>query len=765
MDANYKTLLMHIKRYKGLEANNELFKKKHIKDYDIFKRYTSSTSESTPQQRLCYNMRKNWPITIERDENIPSEYKGFLLKDSIREIGNSTRTRGTVHVVDYWTKFGTKCDPELAKALISIELEKVERFFNQIPSDLIFGKFYPYRQSVNITPVVEHVHKGAVASTIICALLKDFASVENRTKQNKNAVNIIRDKIAKFVDSKTLMSLIHIARKMIVKENRWLPTTVEHSSYTAEIVHLISSQYHLMPVERVMDHNQVKFESMFQEMIKLSLTKNNPKSFLLENLNKILYAGTPIMNICKELYGGPATTIVRALSGGNVEEKTQIRDTIIEEIENDAVPVRNRIESRLGEMSYYYEFQSWKGEKSCFFSHRNTKGYFLMNNNEVKKIFLTSEKNDYLLDLVADIFYYCKAAEPGFFVDFDMWVDSNKRFEKWYEHHVVKNKGKEFMKKLGVTEAADMPIAINWCYGQRSRSKVNNIFKMETNVQPYSSNRYPVEVDNELRVIKRTPMFPVVLINPREMKMGRRDIVPAGVSFKDSSLFFLYQSPQVRLNMIAERVINSKEEAEKFVESIYSNEPNSTIDCLKTAFVEITPGIPWKRKLDEIYYEDGWSENPQKRFKAFFAGVAKVAQKRKLSNMETSERPFPKKLKLTTGQVIDSDMKSGLVVSTLNNIRVSGKNVTNKELYESEKYRSVGIYREAPPGLLVSSIKEGMEKKMEVFYLNLGNRFFKFEENVCKHEQDENVRKSINTLERQLEVTSSQKAALQMLRG
>jgi hypothetical protein len=214
----FQELEQMIKRYKAFEAKYaSRMERTPASQYDIYRRYTSSAKDHSPQLRASRNIRKPLPIVGSNNCLMPNKYKEYPIKGD-RELGEKNLIRYSAVAPDLWSLIGEEAKKETTDAILMQERERTERYFNLENGEIQFMKISPIRKYMKIKPTLGNVSGSEINDTLLCAIFPNLAAPNNTDNSNQDAVKLLMDVIGPMSEFKTMEGLIHLARSQIRPE-------------------------------------------------------------------------------------------------------------------------------------------------------------------------------------------------------------------------------------------------------------------------------------------------------------------------------------------------------------------------------------------------------------------------------------------------------------------------------------------------------------------------------------------------------------------
>ncbi|QFR36187.1 polymerase sub-unit PB2 [Thailand tick thogotovirus] len=709
---------------------------KNVWEYHVFKRYTTSKKDHAPHTRLVFNVRRPFPIQIR--PTVPETFMGHRLYKREIDLGETSRVHGSILTPDYWTYRGEETTLEEAEALISIEMEKVDRFFQAGWGDMQYCHLLPYRKPVSTVPVIQDVATGDVCPTLEQVFCPQFSTIESSSRANKEAVRKIKEKLLPILHHRTNANLVHLARSLIVQRKKWVPVTIDTNPYTSELSHFLFSSYHHLPVSEVHTVEAPAIERLCAEMVQWSLKDWEPKRKLLDLLRKVTVKGVPVSDILESLDSDrPYTNICKTICLIPINTVIQVRETKFVIMNRDAERINREVERIFGAIKNRHKYQLFKGKFQVYFTWRHTRGVITGEDRTISCIQISAEPGDYLLPVILDSLFYTASIEPGFELAFDQYVEPKHAFSHFFEHHT--GNPIAVYRTLGVAPSGHLANSFHWEI--KSEGFLRKVRRLEASVQPYCASAARHTVNERLEVFQNTGASLYKIIDPQELLIPKTPL-PLGLDATGTELVDIITNPLVKAKTMWTRLITDPERCKKLVASAVTGAPDP---FQKTIQQTLPPKSRTgnKRRLEEILEDPDWNSNPEKRFRAAFDAsliIASSNRKRRAEGDPVSRVSMP-----SLGDSLSYDMKSGLVISTGNKIRVMSTIVCDVGRPPLEDFVYTGVYTEKPSGMEISTLDEAKKMGLKRVCLFQHNRYYVLEEKKTLWSAAENIRTTIET--------------------
>ncbi|BBD20264.1 polymerase basic subunit 2 [Oz virus] len=724
---------------------------KNIWEYHVFKRYTTSKKDHAPHTRLVYNVRRTLPLQIK--PSIPESVHGHKMYKRVIDLGETDRVHGSILAPDYWMYKGDSIPQVEAEALISIEMEKVDRFFQADWGDMKYCHLLPYRKPVSIVPVIQDVSGKDVSPTLEQVFCPQFSTIDSSSRANKEAVKKIKEKLNPVLKYNTTIGLINLARSLIVQRKKWVPVTMDTNPYTAELSHFLFSSYHHLPVSEIGSVEASAIERLCAEIVSWCLKDWDPKQKIVELLSKITVRNVVLSHLLESIESDrPYTNICKTACGIPINTILQIRETKFVIMNREAVRVCCEVQKSFGVLSYTHRYQHFEGPFKVYFTWRHTRGVITGEKRKILAIQLHAEEGDMVLPLLLDICYYCSALEPGFEQSYDQFVEKQNLFKHFFMHHETNPIGLYRLFNIGPTGV--LANSFHWMI--KSEGYLQGIYKLEASVQPYTAHASRHTLTDRLEVMQVTGTKAYKVIDPTELLIPKTPL-PLGLDATNTELVDIITNPLVKAKTMWTRLINDPMRCKKLVTNAITgnNDPFS-----KTIIQTMPPKSRTgnKRRLEEMLEDPTWNTQPEKRFKAAFDAatlIASSSRKRRAEGDAINKVSMP-----SLGDSLDYNMKTGLVISTGTKIRVMSSIISDTGVTPLENFVYTGVYTEKPPDMEVSTLEEAKTKKLTRVCLCQHNRYYVLEEKKSLWSATENIR---STIEAQQSLIKSTQVSQELL--
>nr|UBB38849.1 PB2 [Orthomyxoviridae sp.] len=725
-----------IKKHKKLKESNRRYSEKLINEFDVFKRYTSSKKDHGPQSRLVYNMRRAWPITIVNSSKMPNKLGKWPLKEGKQDIDDRTKTRATIHAVDYWATFGEECADEVSRAMISMQLNMVKEFFSLELDDLEFSHNFIIRKPVVVSAPIEDVKMSNVNNTLMGLFAPEVLGSRRTEQIDRRVIDKLKLNLGPVIEFRSTPSVVHLARSWITPKVKWLPTSIYTDSSTSEIIHVINSRYHRVNVSTLATSDDNAMERLCGDLVIKAKEASNPKERILEYLSSTTLHGISLSIILIDYNNEkPYTNICRACCGYSIATATIIRETRFTIIDSEGPRVSSRTLWKFGMHSDLSEYTHFKGKAKVFFERMGTNGFFEVENKTVKVVYIQAKPGDSVKNLLYDILYYCASIEPGFDKPFNLYTRPSDRIKNFFIEH--EQLPLAFYKEYGISKQGVVSNDLH--FKVDSRGYLEKVKEIDQPIQPYDQTKHDTFCDAFLNVIKKSPLQDEVVINSDNIKRNDWPL-PLGLKVTHPELNGIIVNPLKKFQLIAEMFLNRGEMLERSVLSTV----NETADPSNKAISNILePGSGQraaKRKLEAVLNNDErWNENPVKRYKAFYYNL--VANSPETKGPSTSFSGIPPFVKLRgISDTIQQSRKRGLVTGDDKHIVVLNKKIRLDNEYTAG-YAQVGVYSTPQKLITVETIEEATNKGLNKFQILSKSRYFVFEKKEYSWSESDNINK------------------------
>ncbi|KAG8180562.1 hypothetical protein JTE90_018182 [Oedothorax gibbosus] len=622
--------------------------------------------------RLNSNVRKRWPI-ISKTNKVPFKFNGIQLKTKEEEIGEAKCVRASVFVPDYLSKYGDGTEIEIAKALIKPELDKVDRFLHIMHTDVQYNEFHPYRKRTKIEPTIEDVAPASVNATIAMAFLPNFITPEYFRASNALAVRELKNQLRPLLKLKTTSDIIHQARKLIATKTKWVPSIVDINPRLAEILHYVCGPYHLLSVGNLGELNQMSYERLFQDIVKVCLNSGDPLGSFRSSLDSIHIFETPLREQVFHVPGArPFTLIAKAIVGAPIDVESRVRETRFVVVDSVGNMKQSALLCGMGQAQYVHQYKWWEGKETVFFENGFIKGYVNKEDRRIVSVELNSlPLMTNLRPVLLDLMFYCRAAETGFDIDFPLYIIEERRKRYFFEYH--EKHPQDLFKAFGVSTKGI--VSLDCYYGEPSSGYLEKVSVCASTVQPYSIKSWDYRVGKDLTVYKKMGNREIEVQDIAEVEFNMRAPYPNGVSFSELEHFNLYTSSIVRFSKVTENLLTNTKALKRYLDDMGTG--NLAEKRLKLFKVTVETNKYSMGAMKRIREED-WSDleaQPAKRIKGIY--LLNLA-----ANPET--RPgrsmaVPKRIRLAnSNQYISENGESGVVTFNGKAIKVFEKKLCPK---------------------------------------------------------------------------------------